>query len=80
MPKKYEFSDDEAIKEIEKSITDCLRDNQLNKLAKPWAIGPQISKAKSLLVHGSFKQWIRDKWGGDLPYSTAGYLQKNRRK
>lgn len=39
-------------------------------------IGKLLSEAKKILPHGTFQSWIKERFGKELPYSTAALYMK----
>ncbi|MHA2239370.1 MAG: hypothetical protein ACXAB2_13570 [Candidatus Hodarchaeales archaeon] len=60
-------SDKSRVLEIQTKIEERL----LNIKIDIFEIGKLLARAKDILPHGSFRRWVEETWGAELPYSTA---------
>jgi hypothetical protein len=73
--KLHEFDSLYELKELEKVQFAEIRIEVLKRLnsikVNIYEVGKYLSKAKSMLDHGKFQQWIKEAFDWQLPYSTA---------
>lgn len=77
--KRTKFNSIELSSSETGKLINCEKEIQtrlINQKYDAYEIGEYLDKAKKVLPHGTYKNWIDSTFGDDLPYSTAYMYQK----